>query len=118
MTAVAAAKPAPMPWWIVLLEGIAVIILGGLMWTKPFTTANALVFFIAIYWLVSGVISIVRIFFDRRRWGWNLFMGIIGILAGYVLLDAGAGRAHDSFRLDHCGHPGHPGHHHGHCRPD
>ena len=73
MTAVAA-KPAQMPWWVVLLEGIAAIILGGLMWMNPLQTANALVFFIAIYWLVSGVISIVRIFFDRRRWGWNLFM--------------------------------------------
>ena len=85
MTAVAA-KPAQMPWWVVLLEGIAAIILGGLMWMNPLQTANALVFFIAIYWLVSGVISIVRIFFDRRRWGWNLFMGIIGILAGVVYL--------------------------------
>jgi uncharacterized membrane protein HdeD (DUF308 family) len=89
VTAVAA-KPAQMPWWVLLLEGIAAIILGGLMWMNPLKTANALVFFIAIYWLVAGVISIVRIFFDRRRWGWNLFMGIIGILAGYVLLDAGA----------------------------
>ena len=88
--AVAVRQPAPMPWWILLLQGLIAIVLGLLLWFNPLKTANAIVFFIAIYWLITGVISIVRIFFDRRQWGWKLFMGIIGILAGYVLLDAGA----------------------------
>lgn len=83
-------KPLRMPWWIVLVQGIAAIIIGILLWTNPFRTANFLVWFIALYWLITGVIELVRLFVDRSHWGWKLFTGIIGILAGWILLDAGA----------------------------
>lgn len=88
MTAAVAQKPAHIPWWIVLIQGIAAVILGILLWTNPLQTAKTLVWFIALYWLVSGIIQIVRLFVDRSHWGWKLFSGIIGILAGWVLLDA------------------------------
>jgi uncharacterized membrane protein HdeD (DUF308 family) len=91
MTATAIeAKPLRMPWWIPLIQGIAAIIIGVLLWMNPFQMANALVWFIALYWLVTGIISLLRLFWDRSHWGWKLFTGILGILAGWVLLDAGA----------------------------
>ena len=89
MTATAVAqKPLHMPWWVVLIQGIAAIIIGGLLWTNPLKTANFLVWFIALYWLFSGIIQLIRLFVDRSHWGWKLFMGIVGILAGYFLLTA------------------------------
>jgi uncharacterized membrane protein HdeD (DUF308 family) len=75
-----------MPWWVLLIQGIAAIILGVLFFTNPLRTANFVVMFIAIYWLVTGVISLVRLFTDRSHWGWKLFSGILGILAGLILL--------------------------------
>jgi len=42
--------------------------------------------FIGIYWLVSGIFSLVGIFMDRSMWGWKLFAGIIGILAGLTIM--------------------------------
>ncbi len=86
----AVAQKARIPWWLVLIQGIVAIVLGILLWTNPLKTANFLVWFIALYWLISGVIQLVRLFVDRSHWGWKLFSGIIGILAGWVLLDAGA----------------------------
>lgn len=83
-------KPVHMPWWIPLIQGIAAVIIGILLWTNPFRTANFLVWFIALYWLISGVISLLRLFVDRSHWGWKVFNGVLGILAGWILLDAGA----------------------------
>lgn len=77
-------------WWLILILGIAAIIVGGLMWANPFRMANILAWAIGLYWLISGIISLVRLFWDRRNWGWKLAFGIIGIIAGWYLIDAGS----------------------------
>jgi uncharacterized membrane protein HdeD (DUF308 family) len=74
------------PWWIVMLQGIAVFILGLLLVTAPTTTTLVLVGFVGAYWLVTGIFSIVNIFVDNRLWGWKLLSGIIGILAGIMVI--------------------------------
>lgn len=76
----------PIPWWLVLLEGIALIVLGILLLTSPGQTTVILVQFIGIYWLVAGMFKIISIFLDSSMWGWKLFAGIVGILAGIVVL--------------------------------
>ncbi len=75
-------------WWLVLLQGIAVLILGLLFLTSPVVTTAMLILFIGAYWLVDGVFSLVRIFLKDSdvHWGWLLAKGIIGILAGIYVL--------------------------------
>ena len=74
------------PWWLVLLEGIALIILGALLLLKPGMTTIVFVQFLGIYWLVAGIFKIISIFLDRSMWGWKLFAGILGIIAGIIVL--------------------------------
>lgn len=74
------------PWWLFLIEGIAAIIVGLLLVTNPTVTIVVLIQFLGIWWLVSGILDIVSLFIDRTAWGWKLFSGIIGILAGIVIL--------------------------------
>ena len=74
------------PWWLVLLEGIAAIILGVLLLTNPGATVVILVQVLGIYWLIKGIFSIVSIFMDSTAWGWKLFIGILGIIAGIIVL--------------------------------
>jgi len=75
-------------WWLVLIEGIAVLILGILFITSPGVTLATTVVFLGIYWLVDGIISIVRIFTKSTdtHWGWLLARGILGIIAGILVL--------------------------------
>ncbi|HSR47463.1 MAG TPA: DUF308 domain-containing protein [Anaerolineales bacterium] len=74
-------------WWIPLVGGIAAIILGALLLTAPAMTTATLVVFLGIYWMVSGIINIVSIFTgDKAGWGWRLFVGILGIIAGILVL--------------------------------
>jgi uncharacterized membrane protein HdeD (DUF308 family) len=83
--AVQQTKPA-FPWWLVLIEGLAAILIGILLLAKPIQTASILVFSIALFWLLTGIFEIVSLFWDRRQWGWKLVKGIIGIIAGWFLI--------------------------------
>ena len=89
--AVASPKPAGMPWWLLLVQGIVAIIVGIFLLANPLKTTNILVWAIALYWFLTGIIALVRLFWDRRQWGWKLFMGIVGILAGWFLLTSPPG---------------------------
>lgn len=88
--AVAANKPLRMPWWLLLVQGILAILISLFLFANPFATLNAIVWVIALYWLITGIFTLARLFVDRSHWGWKLFSGIIGIAAGWILLDAGA----------------------------
>lgn len=74
------------PWWVMLIEGIAAILIGVALLFIPLKSTAILVQFLGIYWLIVGIIDIVRIFMDSSLWGWKLFSGIIGILAGIAIL--------------------------------
>ena len=74
------------PWWLPLIQGIAALCVGLLLVAYPAKTTIVLVQFIGWYWLFAGVFSIISLFWDRTRWGWHLFDGIIGILAGGYII--------------------------------
>jgi len=77
---------AATPWWAGLVQGIFSIIIGLLLVTNPGATMAVIVQFIGIYWLVSGVFSLAAIFVNKSMWGWKLFSGILGIMAGLAIL--------------------------------
>lgn len=76
-------------WWLFLLQGIATLILGLLFLISPGMTLAVAVAFMGTWWLVGGIFSIVGIFLPHRSvpWGWLLFNGILGILAGIAVLN-------------------------------
>ena len=73
-------------WWIRLLEGIAGIIIGILLFTDTKQTVFTLTLFLGIWWFIGGIIDLITLFFDHRQWGWRLFSGILGIIAGLVII--------------------------------
>jgi uncharacterized membrane protein HdeD (DUF308 family) len=85
--AVSGAPSQPsVPWWAVLIEGIAALIIGVLLLMSPATTTVVLIQFLGWYWLITGIISIVMIFIDSTGWGWKLISGILGIIAGIIII--------------------------------
>jgi len=76
------------PWWVVLVEGIFALIFGLLLISAPGATSVFLVTVLGFYWLIRGIFSIIEIFIPNTgtHWGWLLFMGILGIIAGMVVL--------------------------------
>jgi uncharacterized membrane protein HdeD (DUF308 family) len=73
-------------WWLILLQGVALLIIGVLLFTETEITLFLLVMFLGVYWLIGGIFDLVSLFTDQADWGWRLFAGIIGILAGLVIV--------------------------------
>lgn len=81
----------PRPWWLTLILGIFAVVIGAvLLWSPAKTKVNTwfvLISLLGFYWLITGILDIVALFFDRSAWGWKLFIGIVSIIAGsYILM--------------------------------
>ena len=76
----------PTTWWVVLLEGIAAVILGVLLLVSTEKTITLLTQLLGIYFLFRGILDIVMIFTNKNMWGAKLLSGIIGILAGLIIV--------------------------------
>ena len=74
------------PWWLILMGGILNIIVGILLLVNPAKTAIAFAWVLGLYWFVQGIFVLVAMFLDHSAWGWKLFMGVLGILAGIVVM--------------------------------
>jgi len=76
------------PWWITLIEGILALIVGLLLLTNPAGAIESLMQIVGLFWLVGGILAIVSIFVADTgiHWGWSLLSGVVGILAGVVVL--------------------------------
>jgi uncharacterized membrane protein HdeD (DUF308 family) len=79
---------APVPWWVVLLQGVVGVLVGVVLLATPAVAMTALVQLVGLYWFVAGIFVLVRIFLPNRRvgWGWLLLGGVLGIVAGLVVL--------------------------------
>ena len=72
-------------WWVLLLRGILLIIIGLLAFVSPLTW----VIFVGIYVLIDGVTMLMSGFSDQpagqSRWP-LLILGVLGLLAGLIIL--------------------------------
>jgi uncharacterized membrane protein HdeD (DUF308 family) len=75
------------PWWLALMAGVAMGIVGGLLLLAPGLTTIALVRFLGIYWLIDGILRLVSLFVDRSGWIWKVASGLLGILAGLAIME-------------------------------
>lgn len=74
-------------WWLLVIRGVAAILFGVLAITWPRISLFALVLLWGAYALADGVLGVLLAAGagrERRRWGWLLFEGLVGIAAGVV----------------------------------
>lgn len=74
------------PWWVTLVVGIAMIIMGLMLLAAPASATALLVQILGWYWLIDGILRLVSIFIDRSGWGWKLVMGVLGIIIGVAVI--------------------------------
>ena len=72
--------------WLVLVEGIVAALLGFLLLIAPGATLLFLVQVLGFYLFIAGVFRLIGIFLDSTLWGLKLVGGVLGILAGVLVL--------------------------------
>ncbi len=76
-------------WWIWLLRGILLIVLGIYALVSPGTTVAAFVIVAAAYAVVDGILLIVTGISARdsdKGWGWIVAQGVLTTIAGLIVL--------------------------------
>jgi uncharacterized membrane protein HdeD (DUF308 family) len=86
MNSATALETRQSPWWLLLMGGILNVGVGVLLVANPLKTTIAFAWVLGLYWFVQGIFLLVGMFLDRSAWGWKLFMGVIGIMAGIFVM--------------------------------
>ena len=86
MSSYAGTRAEALPWWLVLVEGIVVALLGLVLLVAPGASLVFLVWLLGIYLVIAGISRIVGIFLDSSYWGWKLAAGILCLIAGLAIL--------------------------------
>src|SRR5437660_4183025 len=80
-------------WWIPVLRGVAAIIFGVIAFTHPVMAAATLVLFFGAWVLIDGIFRIIGALGHRDSdsdWGFNLIIGILGVIVGLLTFHAPA----------------------------
>ena len=75
-------------WWIFLIEGIVLVILGAAAIVLPAVATLAFTLVIGWLFLISGVVGLITTFWMRNAPGfwWALLSAAIAIIAGLLLI--------------------------------
>lgn len=74
-------------WWVLLLRGITLIVLGGYALLSPGVTLETFVILLAIFAIVDGVLAVISgVMGWAESRGWTVVRGLVGIVLGAFVL--------------------------------
>jgi len=73
-------------WWLPVLRGVVLLILGLFMLIQPLGTVKALVWVFGVFAIIDGLIAIAQWLGNRKEpgAGWWLVSGLVGIAFGII----------------------------------
>src|SRR5947209_5872433 len=78
-------------WWVPVIRGIAAIVFGVIAFAYPGLTVAVLVLLFGAWVLVDGVFRVIGAIGHRasdKEWGFDLIIGIVGIIIGFLTFHA------------------------------
>lgn len=72
---------------VFLLGGIISLIFGILLITRTQGIIEVIMILVGLWWLIQGLFNLLAIFIDRSQWVWKLLGGILGVIAGLIVLN-------------------------------
>jgi uncharacterized membrane protein HdeD (DUF308 family) len=66
--------------------GVLSVIVGFALLRSPFQSVEVLIFVIGVFWVAQGILTLITAFSRQQGRGWALFIGILGIIAGIIVL--------------------------------
>jgi uncharacterized membrane protein HdeD (DUF308 family) len=67
--------------------GMLSIIVGFALLRSPFQSLEVMIFVLGVVWVAQGIVTFVSAFEHKEGRGWGIFMGLLGIIAGIVVLE-------------------------------
>lgn len=74
------------PWWLVLIEGVAAVVLGILLLAAPGQTLIAMISIVGLFFIVKGVLFFTGLFVDRSQWFAKVLAGILSLVVGVIVV--------------------------------
>ena len=78
-------KDILLPWWLILLDGLLIVLLGVLLVVDPQSTLILIIRFLGAYWFITGIVQIAGAFVHREHRLANIFIGLLGLSAGAIV---------------------------------
>lgn len=78
-------------WWVPVIRGIAAIVFGVIAFVYPGLTIATLVLFFGAWVLIDGIFRVIGAIGHRGSdpdWGWQIVIGIVGIIIGLLTFHA------------------------------
>jgi uncharacterized membrane protein HdeD (DUF308 family) len=78
-------------WWVPVIRGIAAIVFGVIAFVYPGLTVAVLVLLFGAWVLVDGIFRVIGAIGHRasdKEWGFDLIIGIVGIIIGLLTFHA------------------------------
>jgi len=78
-------------WWVPVLRGIAAIIFGIMAFVYPGLTVAVLVLLFGAWVLLDGIFRVIGAIGHRssdKDWGFDLIIGLVGIIIGFLTFHA------------------------------
>ncbi len=75
-------------WWLPVLRGVLLLVLGLLLMAQPAASLKAIVWLFGIFAIVDGVVAIVQGLSNRGipGWTWWVVEGVAGIALGAIVV--------------------------------
>lgn len=80
-----------------LLGGVTALIFGIILLIRQEEALALLMVILGLWWLIQGAFMLFAIFVDRTDMWWKLLIGILGVVAGFLVL-TNPGEAADAFQ--------------------
>jgi uncharacterized membrane protein HdeD (DUF308 family) len=86
MSAAETAAAIQRVWWVPVLRGVFLLIMGGFMLANPLWSVTALVWIFGVFAIIDGVVALIEWFTQRKETGagWWLLTGIVSLVIGLV----------------------------------
>jgi len=69
-----------------LLGGITGVIFGLILLIRQEEALALLAVILGLWWLIHGAFLVFSVFVDRTDWGWKIVVGVLGMIAGVLVL--------------------------------
>ena len=75
-------------WWLPVLRGLLLLVLGLLLMAQPAASVQAIVWLFGVFAVVDGVVAVVQGLVDRGApgWTWWVVEGLAGVVVGAAVV--------------------------------